>query len=197
MTDAMGTTGIEFADLGPFYLGLARRSLDDLMKIGGTPTPPHITKDGIVEESPHYGHAVSCIVFSAVAVEHELMRWIAIRIMFQSGNDRHRRLLMGAWPRRPRIDDMLEFVGLATKIDPDLLSKVRTLFDDRNGIVHSSVKMERKDLVGEAADWEATVTMPKLTAGIVDMAKRDIQTAGYAIAALRAAVIDSDWRGPT
>jgi hypothetical protein len=72
------------------------------------------------------------------------MRLIACRIVLQSGDDRNRRLLLGAWPRRPRIDDMLRFVESASQIDPELLKAVRGLFDDRNRIVHAGIKMERK-----------------------------------------------------
>ncbi len=188
---------VGLVDFGQFYLGIARRSYEALLKLRGRPKIAHITKKGeLAPESSHYRHAVTCIVFSAFAVEHELMRLVACRIVLQSGDDRHRRLLLGAWPRRPRIDDMLRFVESASQIDPELLKAVRGLFHHRNRIVHAGIKMTRKSLPrpGRPPTWEAKVDMPNLKPGIVETTKRDIQIAGAAIKALRNALVEEEWR---
>jgi hypothetical protein len=186
---------VGLVDFGQFYLGIARRSYEALLKLRGRPKIAHITKKGeLAPESSHYRHAVTCIVFSAFAVEHELMRLVACRIVLQSGDDRHRRLLLGAWPRRPRIDDMLRFVESASQIDPELLKGVRGLFHDRNRIVHAGIKMARKSRRGRPPTWEAKVDMPNLKPGIVEITKRDIQIAGAAIGALRNALVEEEWR---
>ena len=187
---------MEFTDLGPFYFSIARHAYESLHKLKVPIQPRGITKEGKwTEASPHFRHAVTCIVFSAVAVEHELMRLIAIRIALQAGDDQSVRLAMGAWPERPGIDDMIRFLKSTTRIDAKLFSEVRTLFKDRNHLVHAGIKMERKDIEGPGGKqtWESRVDMPPLKPDIVETAKKDILIAGRAIKALRQAVTEPEW----
>lgn len=185
------------ADLGPFYHEIASRAYESLIKLKGKPLPKRITRSGqFVDESSHYRHAVTCIVFSAVAVEHEMMRLVAIRIALQAGDDQSVRLAMGAWPERPGIEDMIRFLKSTTRIDARLFGEVKVLFKDRNHLVHAGIKMKRMgfEVPGGKRMWESRVDMPLLKSAIVDTAKRDILIAGRAISALRQAVTEPEWR---
>jgi hypothetical protein len=135
------------------------------------------------------GYAVSCSVFSAIAVEHAIKNLIAIRRTLKVGPQTS---LPESFGGRLDTKRMMAFLKLYTRVPHPLIMDIRDMFDYRNTLVHRDIKESVIRMDHPVPAETVGIVIHCLDLDDVKRAGQCLKVAERALTALEEAIVDPD-----
>lgn len=118
-----------------FYMAIARHHLEKLSKCPG---PISFGVDGYSE---HFRHAVICSVFSAMAVEHAISKFLWFKCCLSETGESRRKGAKHLKAKLYNMSNKLDFFRSNTNLSPSVIDRMDELFRYRNWLVHSQLQL--------------------------------------------------------